>query len=268
MNDDFDDLEQLLVSEDDKKKYRRRDESINESDIDQNALRETGVSKDDFLRMASERGLQAAKDYIESLRRTSNNTIENEPNSGINLSTKSFISLVTGEEIELVGMNVLDKISTIYYHTGVSVKTDDVVLSSECSRGLYNYTMYLDELDNEQINKYVQRYGSDWRNQLIAIYRDSWNKVMEFNIQQEKDKGAARLRNDLVNEKRINQSLIMQQDVNNSLLQMHRAKDELVKEKETLQTISANLYDFVDPNNNNIHEYIDSKVEEFPPRRH
>ena len=128
MNNDFDDLEQLLVSEDEREKYRHsaRTDSFDETDIDQNALRETGVSRDDFLRMASEMGTQAAKDYIENLRKTSNNTMENEPNNSINLSTKSFVSLVTGKEVQLVGMNVLDKISVIYYHTGISIKPDDV----------------------------------------------------------------------------------------------------------------------------------------------
>ena len=184
---DFNNNEHILIDLSDSNKENL---GIKEED-----LREVNLTLEEVLKISKERGETEALEYVKKLKEEKISKKENEEkNNQISLSTKSFISPLTGEEVHLNYLNTFDRISEIYYHTGISVKINDPVLLSGYARGLSNFSDYLVNLDPYFQNKLEVSIGPNWQQTLLEGYNKAWNRIMSEEIEKEKQKGADRLK--------------------------------------------------------------------------
>lgn len=198
-----DDIETVLIPEEKLQDQKYRYNFVNYPKfLDINNEHE----KSEYIEYANKYGEQAAKEYFESLidekdKNSKNDKLNDDKKDDdeINLSTSSFISPITKEKIDLDNMSVYDKISEIYYHTGITVKVGDPVLMRGYKDGFNSFSSFLSDLEPQYTEYFQSKMGPNWQDQLLNGYSEGWEKGVNKVIGKEKDRANERLRQDLTN---------------------------------------------------------------------
>lgn len=292
VGDNFE-VEELIVPIDELDIYRKRilvDDVIEE--FDKEELEELGINYDDLVTCADKHGLAAARKFIDYLKQESavekddlidsTDRLDKDKNvvDDIDLSTPSFISTLNNEEIRLDRMSIYDRIGEIYYHTGISVGSNDSVFVFGYNKGINSFNDFLNSLPLECINDLKVRLGEDWKEQMLQTWTDGWNKEINNTINKEKDKATNRLRENLKNEKMKNEQLSERVGIlsalnniekrrntdlafNVNMLETSRndALDQLRDAKEVLSQKQSidNVPDFVTNDDMNVYDYVVSQ---------
>lgn len=256
MTDHEEEFEQLIIPE----AGADIDEEIG-YDIPQE-LSELGIDINEFFQKVREIGHRDALAWLEHLQREQENeeTIteeeqeqtqgreeQDEDEDKINLSTDKFISPLTGEEIKLTSINIYDRISEIYYHTGVSITHDDPLLVQGRNKGYSSFSRIMAGFDEKLQKELKKQLGSNWDQILLNSYVESWNNIMDKKIEEQKDKAFARLREDYINERERNnqtensQELVEEQTPEVQEITSDEVEEDLVEEASPIEYDGAEI---------------------------
>ena len=84
------------------------------------------------------------------------------------LSSDKITSLLTNEEIDLSKMSRIEKIKTIYEHTGVEINVEDPEIVALCEKRCQEF------LRGCVPSVYEQKYGENWQEVVSKIYKESY----------------------------------------------------------------------------------------------
>lgn len=288
-NDDFE-IEELIIPVGDLDNYKSDELTL---DFDQAEIEKLGINLDDIEEVARKYGIDAALEFIETLKENSTektvdeiDLIDDDDKSDTNsagvvdLSTPSFVSPITGEEVRLDKMGVYDRIGEIYYHTGITVGVSDSIFVNGYNKGLNSFSNFLDSLPLEYANDFAVKLGKNWKEKLLQDWSAGWSQEVTKVVSNEKDKAADRLREDLKAEKIKSSQLGERVDVLSETLSNEQSKNaELATKVTTLEKsrdealaqlrdaraaltqkqVDEYVPDFVTSEDRNVYDYIVSQ---------
>jgi len=84
------------------------------------------------------------------------------------LASDKIISSVDGSEIDISNLSRIDKIKTIYDHTGIEITIEDPEIVKLCEQRCQEF------LRGCQPSAYIQKYGANWQEQVAQIYKSNY----------------------------------------------------------------------------------------------
>jgi len=94
-----------------------------------------------------------------------------------------------GEDISLESGSIRDKIYLVAEHTGYKINADDPVLVSSYNKYANQFKNNLEVLPASIRKHYKARYGKDWKEAIMASYKQGWDRQMQKEIDDAYDKG-------------------------------------------------------------------------------
>ena len=262
--------------------------------ISKETLEEHNISFEEFLEFINSHAEEDVENFVTELQHQNNiqtpaTNSNEEINNEITLSTRSFISPLTKEEIDLTKLSVFDRISEIYYHTGILVSVNDPIIEAGKIKGYHSFANIMANFDKDLQKKLKKQLGPNWHQSLLKGYEAAWTHIMNDKIQEENDKANDKLRDDLLTEKvtnkelndRINElqhlveikkaeekspveamTLFNDKDLDSSFEELHKSKEALSNERKRL--LNLQTPEFVNSSDIPAYKYITSKSAESP----
>jgi len=166
------------------------------------------------------------------------------------LSSDKIISKYTGEEINLSDLSRIDKIKTIYDHTGIEISNEDPRIITSCEQGFQKF------LRGCSPSIYIQKYGENWQKEVEQIYKSTYlstvqrcianglNEVDEKNREKEKLLTLELEKSEQEKEQLMSEIDSLKEEVrelNDEMQLIHEErKNELVHYKEAILELSKN----------------------------
>lgn len=98
---------------------------------------------------------------------------ENKSEDIYNLSSEKIVSKYTGEEIDISNMTIVDKVKTIYDHTGIEINNTDPKIEELCNIGFQKF------LRGCNPSTYEKKYGENWQEVIKQIYTSGYMETMQ-----------------------------------------------------------------------------------------
>lgn len=96
---------------------------------------------------------------------------------------------INNADISLENASIRDKIYLVAEHTGYKITADDPLLVSSYNKYANQFRHNLDVLPSSIVRSYKKRYGKDWKDAIMASYKEGWDRQMEKEIDDAYDRG-------------------------------------------------------------------------------
>lgn len=170
-------------------KYNKLNESIKtEEDIKvktqlQQELSNLTLAIQDELKKEHQRGNNSKEfiqlcsrfDAVTTMERSNdkNENIKNEPEINYTLASGKVISAYDGSEIDISNLSRIEKIKTIYDHTGVEINNQDPEVLKLCDLRFQEF------LRGCNPATYQQKYGENWQKAVEQIYKSNYLETVQ-----------------------------------------------------------------------------------------
>lgn len=137
-----------------------------------------------------EYGERSAEDLVSHKEKESKTSDDEKQKSFIYTLSDEFIwSDIKEEELNVTGNNIKNRISLIAQHTGQKISADDKVLAVSYNKYASQFRANLDILPKSVVRDYKKRYGEDWKEAVMASYKQGWDRQMQIEIDSAYEKG-------------------------------------------------------------------------------